>query len=84
MITPKPTERLKKICPAAASHVCGLLSVSNDGFHIWPRPFHTLCSGCAASGAPSVSTRASTTSAQTAIRGIAQLQNFSMPLLMPR
>ena len=71
MITPKPTERLKKIWPAAASQVCGLLSVSNDGFHICPRPFQTFCSGCAASGAPSVKTRASTTMAQIAISGIA-------------
>ena len=34
MITPKPTERLKKICPAAASQVCGLPSAAKFGFHM--------------------------------------------------
>ncbi len=84
MITPKPTERLKKIWPAAASQVWGLRSTSNEGFHIWPRPFQTLWSGLSASGVPSVSTRASTTSAHTAMIGMANWQNFSMPLDRPR
>ena len=34
MITPKPTESEKKICPAAASQVCGFDSASKFGFHM--------------------------------------------------
>ena len=34
MITPKPTERLKKICPAAAIHVSALFSFAKSGFHM--------------------------------------------------
>ncbi len=50
MITPKPTERLKKIWPAAASQVCGLPSAEKSGFHMVPSPLITFCSGAAGSG----------------------------------
>lgn len=81
---PKPAEMLKKICPAAASQVSAFHRYSAFGFHIEPRPFQTLRSGCAGSGVPSVSTRTRTHSAQIAISGIATLQNFSMPRATPR
>ena len=34
MITPKPTESEKKICPAAASQVWGLPRAEKSGFHM--------------------------------------------------
>ena len=85
MMTPKPTDRLKKICPAAASQVCGLRSALKSGFHMKPRPVqHVLLGGVGRIRRARVSTRPSTISAQTAIVGIAQRQNFSIPLVRPR
>jgi hypothetical protein len=34
MMTPNPTDRLKKICPAAASQVLELRSASKFGFYM--------------------------------------------------
>ena len=48
------------------------------------RPASTFCSPGLVGSAGRVSTRPSTISAQTAMVGIAQMQNFSMPLLRPR
>ncbi len=84
MITPKPTDSEKKICEAAASHVLKLPSASKFGFHMYPRPLSTFCSGTVGSGVPSVRTRMSTISAHTAMIGMANDTNFSMPLDRPR
>jgi hypothetical protein len=40
-MTPKPTDREKKICPAAAIHVFGSESASYFGFHMKANPAST-------------------------------------------
>ena len=71
MITPKPTDSVKKIWPAAASQVCGLASAGEVRVpHVAEAVDHVLL-GIVGSGVPSVSTRPSTIRAQTAIAGIA-------------
>ena len=77
MITPNPTDSEKKICPLAASQVSDRPKAWKSGFHMKPSPASTLSAG-------RVNTRTSTHKAQTTIRGIANLQNVSMPLETPR
>ena len=98
MIIPKPTESEKKICPAAASQVCGLASASQKptlisspliklcpiGFHIKPSPLRIDASGLFGFGVPRVSTRIRIITAQNSNAGIANLQNHSIPLFIPR
>ena len=84
MMTPKPTDRLKKICPVAASQVWKFPSAAKSGFHMKLSPVATLCSGRLGSGVPRVSTRTSTIRAHNAIAGMAQRQKVSMPRLKPR
>ncbi len=92
MMTPKPTERLKKIWLAALIHTCGLARTTYHGsspatgfgFHMNPSPLRTLRSGWAGSGVPRLKTRASTMKAHMAMSGIPQVHTFSMPFSRPR
>ena len=85
MMTPKPTDRLKKIWPAAASHVCALPSVGEvrvpheaeavDHVLVRPRRIGRAQGEHAARGRSWRS---------TAMTGMAQDTNFSIPFEMPR
>ena len=80
---PQPTDSVKKICPAAASHTCGLASAAKSGFQTKPRPDITFWSGPAPGGGSSVSTRTIRIAANTNSSGIAHSASRSMPRATP-
>jgi len=87
---PKPTESVKKIWPAAASQSSGLasgrqmLSPSALGFHMKPSALLMFASGRVGSGVFSVSTRTRISTPISSSSGMANLQNASIPFVMPR
>jgi len=78
-----PTDNVKNIWPAAASHTFALFRAEKSGFQRKPRPFAIFQPGREVSGVPSVKTRTIIIIANMSRRGMAILQSFSMPPLIP-
>jgi|GEM_PF-2761788 len=78
-----PTLKVKRICPAAASHTFAFKSALKSGFHRKPNPFETFQSGCAGIGAPSVITLTAIIIANIKRTGRANLHNLSIPPFIP-
>jgi hypothetical protein len=85
-MVPMQTERVKKICPAAASQTFGLARESNCGVQRKLSPAHALASGCAALApdVPIVSPRIARKMPKRISSGIPILAVFSTPPLSPR